>query len=90
MKKKKEYTRIVDNKMRWQGDTDTEKKIIRVNKEKSKKKSGSGGVLDTIVHEETHAKHPNMHEKTVYKKTPNIIKTLASATKKKLYARYRG
>ena len=81
----KKYKRIIDNKMKWQGDTDTEKKVIRINRKKSKKKSS---VIDTITHEELHAKHPNMHEKTVYKKTKKLLKTMSAEKKHKLYSRY--
>lgn len=88
-KKVKKWKRVVDNKMRWQGDTDLEKKVVRVNKKKSKKKSGRGGVIDTIVHEEMHVTHPKMHEKTVYKKTKKKVKRLTPKQKKKLYLTYR-
>ncbi len=82
---KKFWKRIVDNKMRWQGDIDYKKKLIRINKSKSKKKSS---VIDTIVHEEYHRKKPTMHEKTVYKKTKKTVKRLSPKTKRKLYAKY--
>lgn len=82
----KKYKRVVDNKMRWQGDTDVKKKIIRVNKKKSKKKST---VIGTIYHEEYHAKHPKAHEKTVVKKEKQWLKRVAPAKRKKLYSLYR-
>lgn len=82
------YKRKVDNKMHAYGDTDLEKKIIRVNKKKSKAKR-AGEVLDTIVHEEMHRKHPKMHERTIRKETPRAIKKMGAKTKQKLYAMYR-
>ena len=81
------YKRIVDNKMRWHGDTDTEKHVIRINKSKKKNKD-RGEIIDTIVHEETHAAHPRMHEKTVRKHTIKKLKRLSRAQKQKLYSRY--
>lgn len=82
------YKRVVDNHMRWHGDIDEDKKIIRVNKSKKKNKH-RGEILDTIVHEETHRKHQKMHEKTVYKKTRKIISRLSKKAKKRLYALYK-
>ncbi len=81
-KKYKDYKVFRDDKMRWQGDTDTEKKVIRVNVKKSKKKST---VIDTVAHELYHARHPKATEKETYKKTPIIVKGLSPAEKKKLY-----
>jgi acetyl-CoA carboxylase alpha subunit len=81
------YKRYVDNRSKWQGDTDVEKGVIRINKKKSKKKSS---VIDTIVHEEMHAKHPKMHEKTVKRKTWEALKLkkMGKKAKRKLYSRY--
>ena len=85
-KHKDGYTRIVANKSRWQGDTDIDKKVIRVNKVKSKKKST---VIDTIVHEETHAKHPKMTERRVRIETKNQLKRMAENKKRKFYNLYK-
>lgn len=81
------YRRIVDNKMRYYGDTDLDKHIIRVNK--SKKKNGRGDIIDTIVHEEMHAKHPKMYERTVRRKTASHVKKLTTVQKHRLYNRYK-
>lgn len=86
MKKKKQWKRVVDNKMKWQGDTDLENKVIRINKKKSKKKSS---VLDTIYHENYHKDHPKAHEKTVYKKTKENLKRLSRKKKQKLYNQFK-
>lgn len=91
MKKRKKYKRIVDNKMRNYGDIDDDKKVIRINKKKSKewtKKHKKPGVLDTIVHEETHRKHPKMGEKAVKKKTKKQIKQMGQKQKVKEYSKY--
>ena len=83
--------------MKWLGDTNTTDKIIRINKKlhhkaamkrvmgRNKRKSE---LLDTIVHEEMHAKHPKMHEKIVYKKTREKVKKLTPKQKHKLYSRF--
>jgi hypothetical protein len=87
MKKHKDgIKRKVDNKMRYQGETDINKKTIRINKKASKKKST---IIDTIHHEEMHIKHPKMSEKTVRIETKNKLKRMAENKKNKLYALYR-
>jgi hypothetical protein len=80
------WRRVVDNKMRWQGEIDYKNRVIRINKVKSKKKST---IADTIVHEEMHRQHPKMWEKTVYKKTAEKVKRMSPAAKHKLYNRYK-
>ena len=87
MKSKKAWERIKDNRMRWHGDIDYEKKIIRVNKAK-KKNPKKGEIINTIVHEETHRLHPKMWEKTVDKETAEKLKALSQVQKNKLYSRY--
>ncbi len=82
MKAKKPYERIVDNRMKDFGSWDSEKREIKVNKRK-------GGVLDTIVHEETHRRHPRMNEKVVQRKTTATIKAMTPKTKTAHYSRYR-
>ena len=76
------YKRKVDNKMRWSGDIDDKKGIIRINKSK-------GDVLDTIVHEETHRKHPKMHEKTVREETRRLISKMTPKQKSLYYNLYK-
>lgn len=85
---KKTYKRRVDNKMHAFGDTDLEKKVIRVNKKKSKKQGGKGEVLDTIVHEVSHAKHPKMKEKNIRKYTKRLIKKLNKRHKRGYYSMF--
>lgn len=71
-------------------------KKIEINKKRHKKiKSDttipkkSRTLVDTIVHEEMHAQHPKMHEKTVKKLTPKKVKKLSARTKKKLRDKYK-
>lgn len=84
----KEYKRVVDNKMRWYGDIDDEKNIIRINKSK-KKNTKLGDILNSIVHEERHLKHPQEHEDTIRKKTLEEIKHMTRKQKQRLYALYK-
>lgn len=85
----KKWKRIVDNKMRWHGDIDDEKKIIRVNKSKEDNRK-PGEILDTIIHEETHRKHPKMKEETVKSVTKKLMASLSPREKGKLYGKYKG
>jgi hypothetical protein len=82
-----EWLRVVDNKMRWHGDIDDEKKIIRVNKSPSKNKK-PGEILNTIVHEEMHKIHPQMYEKNIKKETKHKIGSMRQKEKNKLYNKY--
>jgi len=82
------WERIRDKRMRWSGDIDYEKKIIRVNPSKKKNKK-PGDILDTIIHEETHRLHPKMWEKTVRKETKHKIGSMSQKQKNKLYSKYR-
>lgn len=78
------YKVKIDNKMRAFGDTDFQKKLIRINKRKSLK-SGPGELLDTIKHELTHAKHPKMGEKRVRSVTETVLKRATTRQKSRLY-----
>lgn len=76
--------------MRYFGDTDFKNDgsiVMRINKKKSKKK-GSGEVLDSIVHEEMHVRHPRMYERTIKKKTTASIGRMGRKQKSKYYSRF--
>lgn len=79
----KTYKRTVDNKMHVYGETDLDKKTIRINK--SKKKNIHGDIIDTIVHEKEHILHPKKRETTVRKDTEKKLKTMSPKQKKKHY-----
>ena len=92
--------RIVDNKMRDYGSEDDRTHTIRINKALSKKDpnlvrpvnkgaSRYPGVLDTIVHEEMHASHPKLTEKSVWKRTRRKMQTMKPEAKRKAYARFK-
>lgn len=67
----------VNNKLKGSfGETTLEKgkaPIIHINVKKHK--GNKAELADTIKHELMHAKHPNMHEKTVYKAMPKTMST---------------
>ena len=81
---RKKFKRVVDNKMRDFGDTNIKKGVIRVNKKKSRKHPK--GIIDTVIHEELHARHPKMHEKTVRKLTNKALITMSPKRKADLMA----
>lgn len=82
------YKRKVDNKMRSFGETDLDKKTIRINK--SKKKNTPGDILDTIVHEKDHILHPKRSEKNVRKSAEKKIRKMSPKQKQKHYSLFKG
>ena len=84
----KYFKRSVDNKMHGYGETDLEKKKIRINKSKKKNKE-KGEILDTIVHEVHHVNHPKMHEKNIRKLSKKSIKHMTRKQKQKKYSLFR-
>lgn len=81
------YKRVVDNRMRFYGDIDYDKKKIRINKSK-KKNERPGEILNTIVHEEIHRKHPGKFERTTKKETRRLIAKMSKKQKEKYYSKY--
>ena len=97
--KAKRWKYIRDNKLRgaW-GETDYNKKTIRINAKKSKtnpyfkrpvsKRSNKyPDVLGTIVHETLHKNHPQMYEKTVLKQERRRVAKMSKKGKKKMYSK---
>lgn len=76
------YKRRVDKKMKDSGETDFNKKSIRVNPKK-------GGLLNTILHEELHRTNPNKPEKWVAKKAKTQEEKLTVPKAIKLLKRYK-
>ncbi len=92
----KKYKKSTDNKMRAYGETDFGKKTIRINKTMAKKdpmhkrklhKNASKypEILDTIVHEVDHVKHPKKLEKNVRRDAKRKIKIMSKKQKQKNY-----
>lgn len=77
----------VDNKLKdTYGETDLNTKVIKINKKLHKKDKES--MIDTIVHEHMHLKHPLMHEKTVRRLTPKKVKKMTKKSKARLYNKF--
>ena len=79
------------------GETDFNKKIIKIDKSKHNKKffkstqtpKKDSSLLNTITHEQMHVDHPNMTEKAVRKQTRAKIKKMGRKLKAKLYNQYK-
>lgn len=98
---KHKWSYKVDNKIKGYGQTDYQKREIRVNVKKSKSNPSRvrpitegatkyPDVLDTIVHETLHKNRPRMREKTVRKATVRMIKSMTPAQKLKYYLKVKG
>lgn len=81
------------------GETDLDKKVIRVNKKlhktaKKHKKSVYNipkkdiSLINTMVHEKLHAKHPKMTERAIRKKTRTVLAKMGTKAKKKVYRQF--
>ena len=67
-KKIGKYKVIVNNKHKYFGTLDENKKTIIINKKKSLKAGGEEELRDTLRHERLHAQNPSMSEKEIEKK----------------------
>jgi len=82
----KDYKVMVDNNMRFFGDTDIKKKIIRINVKKSKSVGRKGEVLDTLNHERLHADNPHRDDSKKFDAMVNRSDArIGKKMKKKLY-----
>lgn len=91
--------RKTDNKLRGAfGETTFHEgggATIRINKRRHKNKralkafpKADRPMINTMVHEELHAKHPKMHEKTVRKVARRKVARMTRKQKSKVYSRY--
>jgi hypothetical protein len=95
MAKKKKWKWVTDNKMKGAyGETDFDKKTVKVNKKIHKNKKVKMGIpkkdgtlLNTIVHEGLHVKHPKMTEKVVRKEARKVVNKMGTKAKKKAYGK---
>ena len=78
------------------GDIDYQKRLIRINKKKSKKNPGRvrpvnkyaskyPDILDSIIHECMHRQYPKMTEKKIRKKVLAKVKEFSKRQKAKYY-----
>lgn len=92
---KKKWKYKIDNKLRGAfGETDLDNKVIRVNAKKHKKKGYNipkkdNSVINTMVHEDLHKKHPRMTEKMVRKLTRTKLATMGPAQKARLRSKFK-
>lgn len=93
-KKKKKWKFVEDNKLKGAyGETDTVKKVVRINKKLHKKKmkygipKKDGTLINTIVHEGLHVKNPKMKEKDVRKKARKVVAKMGPKAKAKHYSK---
>jgi hypothetical protein len=78
---------IVDDRMRDYGETDYERRVIRINRIMHRKYGES--LIDTLFHEELHRKFPLLGERTICAMTRVLLPTLSKRYKAWLYARIR-
>ena len=77
------------------GMIDEKNKTITINKKRHKNKQALKKIPkkdrplgNTIMHEETHAEHPRMREKTVRKVARKKFARMSKKQKSKMYSRY--
>jgi len=78
---------IVDDRMRDYGETDYERRVVRINCELHRKHRVS--LLDTLLHEELHVQYPFLSERMVCELTSAKLPYLTPRDKARLYARLR-
>lgn len=64
-KKRKAYKYKVDKQMRWYGYCDFENREIKINPTK-------GDLINSILHEELHRKHPSWDERKVVQESKKV------------------
>lgn len=78
----KGYKRVVTSRLPGKyGETDFTNKVIKVNPRK-------GGLVNTIIHEELHAKHPEMSEKKIYAKADKVERATSVGGQIRLLKKY--
>jgi len=78
---------VVDNRMRDYGETDYERRVVRINRVLHRKHRVS--LLDTLLHEELHVQYPFLSERMVCELTAVRLPHLAARDKARLYAKVR-
>jgi len=88
MKKNAGWKFVVDDHLRAYGETDFDKKVIKINKKKAKKsaKAGvKGELIDGITHEIHHMKNPKASEEATIRATRAKVKRMSEKEKQRLY-----
>lgn len=70
MNKRKLYSYKIDKKIKLYGLCDFENRLITINPTR-------GGLINTIIHEELHRKHPDWSERAVIQKSKQIESRLS-------------
>lgn len=89
------WKRVVGKVRGGFGETDFDKKTIRIDKSKHKNKAlydvpkKDSSLINTIVHEEMHRQNPKMTEKQVRKRTRLKVKKMSKKLKVKMYSKYK-
>ena len=78
---------IVDNRMRDYGETNFERRVVRINRELHRKDGEL--LIDTLFHEELHRMFPYLSERAVCGMTKLLLPTLSPRYRARLYARLR-
>jgi hypothetical protein len=78
---------VVDDRMRDYGETDYQRRVVRINCELHRKHRVS--LLDTLLHEELHVQYPFLSERMVCELTSASLPCLTARDKARLYARLR-
>jgi len=89
--KRANVKRGINNKMPYFGTTEylnLEQSKITINKVKNRNSPNRAELLDTMVHEELHALHPNLREEDVRHLTPHITSRMTGKEKHNLYNKY--
>ncbi len=89
------WKRVVGKVRGGFGETDFDKKIIKIDKKKHK--SGKWGgipkqdstLINTIVHEELHVKHPKKTEVQIRKLARSKVSKMGDKIKRKLYNKFK-
>lgn len=99
--KNKKWKYVVNNRMSDFAKTDYDTKTISINKKLAKKarrtkykRMGRYGVtreestvINSLVHEDLHRKHPKMLEKTVRKEAKRMVRSMNKGQKRRLYGK---
>jgi hypothetical protein len=78
---------IVDNRMRHYGETNFERRVVRINRDLHRKDGEL--LIDTLFHEELHRMFPYLSERAVCAMTKLLLPTLSPRYRARLYARLR-